>query len=101
MRAITLSKVSAITALLCVSVLTGCSSTPNNWSRVDGRPGDGAQFQAVMAQCKGEGAQNAPGWGGHGLIGMGIAASASNSNKNDIITGCLARNGYIETAAAQ
>ena len=86
-----------VIALLCLGVLTGCASA--TWSRVDGKPVDGSQFQAVMAQCKGEGAQNAPGWVGSGLVGMGIAASSAQSNKNDIITGCMARNGYIQTAA--
>jgi hypothetical protein len=50
-----------------------------------------------MAQCKGEGAQNAPGWVGSGLFGV-IAISSSQSKQDDIIKACLARNGYIQTA---
>ena len=51
-----------------------------------------------MAQCKGEGAQNAPGWAGSGLFGV-IAISSSQSKQDDIIKACLARNGYIQTPA--
>jgi hypothetical protein len=86
-------------AIFGVVLMAGCSSNQSIWSRVDGKPVDVPQFQAVMAQCKAEGAQNAPGWVGSGLGGMAIAASASHSKQNDIVNGCLARNGYIQTAA--
>lgn len=78
-------------------VLGACASSPEtgNFTRVDGRPVEDGQFRAIAAQCKGEGAQDAPGWVGGGVVGMGIALGSSTSKQNDIITACMARHGYI------
>lgn len=77
----------------------GCSSTggaSSGYTRLDGMAMDDAAFRAVMAQCRAEAAKSAPGWAGGGLVGMGIAMSASASKEADILAGCMARNGYID-----
>jgi hypothetical protein len=69
---------SATLALL----LFGCASQLSNYVRTDGAPVNESQEQATMAQCKGEAANSLPPlWR---LV-----------EENDIISACMARNGYI------
>lgn len=85
-----------VLALIFCAGLAACTSTGSaSYQRLDGKIADDNQFKAVMAQCKGEAAQNAPGWVGGGLIGMGIAMNSSATKESDIMKACMARNGYV------
>jgi hypothetical protein len=74
-----------VTASLTV-FLSGCASQLSHYVRTDGAPVDAAQEQSTMAQCKGEAATTA-------LKGEGLAQLRK---EDDVITACMARNGYIQ-----
>lgn len=90
MRLVLVLGAAALAAACSTSVPTGAGYT-----RIDGRPVEDGPFRAVAAQCKGEGAQSAPGWVGGGLVGMGIAMNSSANKEADIVTACMARHGFV------
>jgi hypothetical protein len=67
--------------LTCGTLLAGCASHPN-YVRTDGGAVDAAQEQAMLAQCKGEGATAV------------IASDFAGQRK--VTEACMARNGYIQ-----
>jgi hypothetical protein len=73
--------------------LAGCAATQNAsmYTRSDGAPVDAAKEQAVLAQCKGEGATAAVQTTG-GAYGVVDRAR----KEVDVVNACMARNGYIQ-----
>jgi hypothetical protein len=87
----------ALLAAACL--LSSCASqqaTSSSYVRTDGLRGDPNQQQAVLAQCKGEGAVAVA----DAVYAAGpvpwIAGMATRSSKEAAVTdACMARNGYI------
>jgi hypothetical protein len=86
-------------AMLFVA-LAGCVSQPSNASvgyvRTDGQPVNEPQARAMLAQCRGEGANSvADSVAGEGPVPW-VAGMFSRSSKQTTITrACMARNGYL------
>lgn len=74
--------------------LSACASAPPPvYYRADAKPDDPVQKELILAQCKGEGAQKAPGWSGSGATNP--AKEASDRAVTAIIGACMARHGYL------
>ena len=73
-------------AMIVTLLLFGCASQLSKYVRTYGGPVDAAQEQSTMAQCKGEAATAA-------VKGEGLAQLRK---EDDVITACMARNGYIQ-----
>ena len=72
--------------------LGACSSHSGGYARTDGVPVDPLHQQAVLAQCKGEGATAAVKFNPGGP--MGVVEGARK--EADVVNACMARNGYIQ-----
>jgi hypothetical protein len=73
--------------------LAGCAATKStlNYTRTDGAPVDAAKEEAVLTQCKGEGATT-PVQSTNGAYGMIDRAQKEAA----VVDACMARNGYIQ-----
>ena len=73
--------------------LGGCAATKStlNYTRTDGAPIDAAKEEAVLTQCKGEGATT-PVQSTGGANGMVDRAR----KEAEVVDACMARNGYIQ-----
>jgi hypothetical protein len=77
----------------CLALALGaCASHNSEYARTDGVPVDRMHEQAMLAQCKGEGA-TAPGQTVPSPYGVVERARKENT----IIDACMARNGYVHT----
>jgi hypothetical protein len=83
-------------AMAAPCLLSGCSDSERlnealasrTYVRTDGHPIDGAQAQAVLAQCQGESART--------VQDQVDSDELSRSSKQNTITyACMARNGYL------
>jgi hypothetical protein len=82
--------------LAAACLLSGCSDSERlneapasrTYVRTDGHPIDGAQAQAVLAQCQGESAQSVQDQ-------VDSDEPSRTSKENTIIYACMARNGYL------
>jgi hypothetical protein len=70
-------------------VLAGCASQLSKYVQTDGAPVDAAQEQATLAQCKSEAATTVTG-------NTGAFFLNEYRKENTVISGCMARNGYIQ-----
>ena len=79
--------------LIAIAIaLGGCAATKStlNYARTDGAPVDAAKEEAVLTQCKGEGATT-PVQSTGGASGMIDRAQKEAA----VVDACMARNGYI------
>jgi len=85
-----------IPACALLLALTACAAQPTSasFARADGRTADPAQLRLALAKCKGEGA-SAMAASSQATTPYPETVVANSHNEANIVTACMARNGYL------